>query len=212
MSHALSRNAMRQVTPAKLEELAGEYRAALAEAAAEYGRETKVYLHWSAGHYGQFWSDYHVQIDKDGEIYVIADGGLDDVLAATWRRNTGSVSICMLGCYGATTNNLGQESPTPLQIDGMAQAIAALCNGLWLTIDKQRVMTHGEAADNEDGIEPHEAYGPRTTCERWDLEYLGTEESPTYNPWAEDGTRGGDVLRGKANWYRQYWNDNGGTP
>ena len=114
MSHVLSKSAMRQVSPAELEELAGEYRAALAEAAAEYNRETKVYLHWSAGHYGQFWSDYHVQIDKGGEIYVIADGELDDVLAATWRRNTGSVSICMLGCYGATTNNLGQESPTPL--------------------------------------------------------------------------------------------------
>ena len=212
MSHVLSKSAMRQVSPAELEELAGEYRAALAEAAAEYSRETKVYLHWSAGHYGQFWSDYHVQIDKGGEIYVIADGELDDVLAATWRRNTGSVSICMLGCYGATTNNLGQESPTPLQIDGMAQAIAALCNGLWLTIDKTRVLTHGEAADNEDGIEPHEEYGPRTTCERWDLEYLGTEESPCYNPWAEDGTRGGDVLRGKANWYRNFWKNNGGTP
>ena len=206
MSHVLSRNAMRRVTPAELEELAGEYRAALAEAAAEYVRETKVYLHWSAGHYGQFYSDYHVQ------IYVIADGELDDVLAATWRRNTGSVSICMLGCYGATTNNLGQESPTPLQIDGMAQAIAALCNGLWLTIDKQRVLTHGEAADNEDDIEPHEEYGPRTTCERWDLEYLGTLESPKFHPWSTDGGRGGDVLRGKANWYRQYWKDNGGTP
>lgn len=212
MSHVLSRNAMRRVTSAELEELAGEYRTALAEAAAEYGRETKVYLHWSAGHYGQFWSDYHVQIDKDGEIYVIADGELDDVLAATWRRNTGSVSICMLGCYGATTNNLGQESPTPLQIDGMAQAIAALCNGLWLTIDKTRVLTHGEAADNEDGVYAHEPYGPKNGCERWDLEYLGTEESPTYNPWAEDGTRGGDVLRGKANWYRNFWKDNGGTP
>ena len=212
MSHVLSRNAMRRVTPEELEELAGEYREALAAAAAEYDRETKVYLHWSAGHYGQFWSDYHVQIDKDGEIYVIADGALDDVLAATWRRNTGSVSICMLGCYGATTNNLGQESPTPLQIDGMAQAIAALCNGLWLTIDKQRVLTHGEAADNEDGIEPHDPYGPRTTCERWDLEYLGALESPKFHPWSMDGGRGGDVLRGKANWYRQYWKDNGGTP
>ena len=212
MSHVVNRSAMRQVSPAELEALAGEYRENI-QAAAEYiGREIKVYLHWSAGHYRQFWSDYHVQIDKDGEIYVIADGELDDVLAATWRRNTGSVSICMLGCYGATTNNLGQESPTPLQIDGMAQAIAALCNGLWLTIDKTRVLTHGEAADNEDGIEPHEAYGPRTTCERWDLEYLGTLESPKFHPWSMDGGRGGDVLRGKANWYRQYWKDNGGTP
>ena len=212
MSNVLSKSAMQQVTPAELEELAGEYREALAAAAAEYGRETKVYLHWSAGHYGQFWSDYHVQIDKDGEIYVIADGALDDVLEATYRRNTGSVSICILGCYDATTNYLGQESPTPLQIDGMAQAIAALCNGLWLTIDKQRVLTHGEAADNEDGIEPHDPYGPRTTCERWDLEYLGTLESPKFHPWSTDGGRGGDVLRGKANWYRQYWKDNGGTP
>ena len=117
-----------------------------------------MYLHWSAGHYGQFWSDYHVQID------------------------------------------------------GMAQAIAALCNGLWLTIDKTRVLTHGEAADNEDGVYAHEPYGPKNGCERWDLEYLGTEESPCYNPWTEDGTRGGDVLRGKANWYRNFWKDNGGTP
>ena len=212
MSNVLSKSAMQQVTPAELEELAGEYREALAAAAAEYGRETKVYLHWSAGHYGQFWSDYHVQIDKDGEIYVIADGALDDVLEATYRRNTGSVSICILGCYDATTNYLGQESPTPLQIDGMAQAIAALCNGLWLTIDKQRVLTHGEAADNEDGIEPHDPYGPRSTCERWDLEYLGTLESQKFHPWSTDGGRGGDVLRGKANWYRKYWEEQGGTP
>ena len=171
-----------------------------------------MYLHWSAGHYGQYWDDYHVQIDRDGEIYVIGDGEMDDVLAATWKRNSGSVSISILGYVGATADDLEQESPTPLQIDGMAQAIAALCNGLWLTIDKTRVLTHGEAADNEDGVYAHEPYGPKNGCERWDLEYLGTIESPTYNPWAEDGTRGGDVLRGKANWYRQYWQDNGDTP
>ena len=212
MSHVLHPLQMRRVTPAELEVLAGECREALAAAAAEYGRETKVYLHWSAGHYGQFWSDYHVQIDRDGEIYVIEDGALDDVLAATWRRNSGSVSICILGCAGATTNNLGQESPTSLQIEGMAKAIAALCNGLWLTIDKQRVLTHGEAADNEDGIYPHDPYGPKNGCERWDLEYLGTLESPTFHPWAEDGGRGGDVLRGKANWYRKAWEAQGGTP
>lgn len=212
MAHVLSKSAMRQVSPAELEALAGEYRENI-QAAAEYiGRETKVYLHWSAGHYSQFWDDYHIQIDKDGEIYVIGDGELDDVLAATWKRNSGSVSISILGCVGATADDLGQESPTPLQIDGMAQAIAALCNGLWLTIDKTRVLTHGEAADNEDGVYAHKPYGPKNGCERWDLEYLGTDESPCYNPWAEDGTRGGDVLRGKANWYRKFWKDNGGTP
>ena len=212
MAHVLSKSAMQRVTPAELEELAGQYRENI-QAAAEYvGRETKVYLHWSAGHYGQFWSDYHVQIDRDGEIYVIADRELDDVLAATYRRNSGSVSICILGCLDADTNKLGTEPPTDAQIEGMAKAVAALCNGLWLTIDKQRVLTHGEAADNEDGIYPHDPYGPKSTCERWDLEYLGTMESPKYHPWAEDGGRGGDVLRGKANWYRKTWEAQGGTP
>ena len=217
MAHVLHPSEMRRVSPAELESLAMYYREAIADAAATQGRETKVYLHWSAGHYGQFWSDYHVQIDKDGEIYVIADGALDDVLAATWRRNSGSVSICLLGCAGATTNNLGMESPTPLQIEGMAKAIAALCNGLWLTIDKQRVLTHGEAAANEDGIRPHPAYALwhdeiHDSDTRWDLEYLGTMESPKYFPAATDGMRGGDVLRGKANWYRKTWREQGGTP
>ena len=212
MSAVLPASAMRRVTCRELCLLGAAYRLPLAYAAARCARETKLYLHWTAGHYGQFFEDYHVQIDADGGIYVIGDGVLDDVLAATYRRNSGSVSISILGCVGATADDLGQESPTPLQIDGMAQAIAALCNGLWLTIDKQRVLTHGEAADNEDGVYAHEPYGPKNGCERWDLEYLGTEESPCYNPWAGDGTRGGDVLRGKANWYRQYWKDNGGTP
>ena len=212
MSSVLHKAEMRRVSPAELESLAMYYREALATAAEEQGRETKIYLHWSAGHYGQFWSDYHVQIDKDGEIYVIADGALDDVLAATYYRNSGSVNVCILGCVDADTNSLGTEPPTDQQIEGMAKAIAALCNGLWLTIDKTRVLTHGEAADNEDGICPHDPYGPKNGCVRWDLEYLGTMESPKFHPWAEDGGRGGDVLRGKANWYRQYWQEHGGTP
>ena len=89
----------------------------------------------------------------------------------------------------------------------MSQVIAAVCNGLWLTIDKEHVLTHGEAADNEDGDWCHDEYGPKSTCERWDLEYLGTDESPRFNPWAEDGSRGGDVLRGKANFYRNKWKE-----
>ena len=87
----------------------------------------------------------------------------------------------------------------------MAQAIAAIADGLWLTIDKTYVLTHSEAADNEDGMVCHEDYGPKNGCERWDFEYLGTDESPRFRPLATDGSRGGDVLRGKANWYRNEW-------
>lgn len=87
----------------------------------------------------------------------------------------------------------------------MAQVTAALCNGLWLTIDKEHVLTHGEAADNEDGEWCHDEYGPKSTCERWDLQYLGTDESPYFISDHEDPRTGGNVLRGKANWYRNKW-------
>lgn len=204
MSAVLPASAMRRVTCRELRLLGAAYRLPLAYAAARCARETKLYLHWTAGHYGQFFADYHVQVDADGGIYVIGDGVLDDVLAATYRRNSGSVSIALLGCVDATTDDLGGEPPTAAQIEAMAMAVTALADGLWLTIDKERVLTHGEAADNEDGVRTHAPYGPRTTCERWDLEYLGTEESPVFHPWAEDGTRGGDVLRGKAEWYREH--------
>lgn len=108
-----------------------------------------------------------------------------------------------LGCFDATTNSgLGTNPITAQQVEVMSQCICVLADALDLTIDKKRVLTHGEAGDNEDGIYCHEPYGVKTTVERWDCEYLGTPESSHYNPYATDGTRGGDVLRGKANWYR----------
>ena len=204
MSTVLPASAMRRVTCRELRELGTAYRPALHYAAVRCAREVKLYLHWTAGHYGQFFADYHVQIDADGAIYVVGDGVLDEVLAATYLRNSGSVSIALLGCVGATTDDLGDEPPTAAQIESLAMAVTALADGLWLTIDRERVLTHGEAADNADGVRAHAPYGPRTTAERWDLEYLGTEESPVFNPWATDGSRGGDVLRGKAAYYRQH--------
>lgn len=201
----ISRSSLREVSIDELRTAAEEAREDIWEAAKGCGREPKVYMHWTAGHYETFFDDYHVSIDDVGRIYL--NGSLSDVLAHTYHRNSGAVGITLNACVGATSNNLGAEAPTAAQIEAMAQAVCAICDGLWLTIDKAHVMTHGEAADNEDGIEPHEAYGPKTTCERWDLEYLGTDESPAFSPWATDGSRGGDVLRGKANWYRNSWKD-----
>lgn len=192
---------MRQVTVEEIREMAGNCRESIWEQARAYGREPKIYLHWTAGHYGQYYlNDYHIAIDADGSIYV--DHDLDEVLAHTYHRNSGTVGITLACCVGATSDDLGSEPPTNAQIEAMAQVIVAVADGLWLTIDKNHVLTHGEAADNEDGIYPHDPYGPKSTCERWDLEYLGTGESPSFNPYATDGSRGGDVLRGKANWYR----------
>lgn len=192
---------MRQVTLEELKDMTENCRESIWAQAQTYGREPKIYLHWTAGHYGQYYlNDYHIAIDYDGSIYVEHD--LDEVLAHTYRRNTGAVGITLACCVGATSDDLGSEPPTNAQIEAMAQVIVAVADGLWLTIDKNHVLTHGEAADNEDGLYPHDPYGPKSTCERWDLEYLGTSESPSFNPYATDGSRGGDVLRGKAIWYR----------
>ena len=192
---------MRQVTVEEIREMAENCRESIWSQARAYGREPKIYLHWTAGHYGQYYlNDYHIAIDADGSIY--ADHDLDEVLAHTYHRNSGAVGITLACCVGATSDDLGSEPPTNAQIEAMAQVIVAVADGLWLTIDKNHVLTHGEAADNEDGIYPHDPYGPKADCQRWDLEYLGTNESPSFNPYATDGSRGGDVLRGKANWYR----------
>ena len=108
--------------------------------------------------------------------------------------------------------NLSDEPPTEAQIEAMAQTIAVLADALDLTIDMERVMTHGEAADNADGYYgaygSDEEYGPFSTVERWDLQYLGTKESPKYIKSFDDPATGGNVLRGKANWYRDYWKEN----
>jgi len=206
MSNVVPFSQMTEVTIDELRQMASDCRESIWKRAKSMGREPKIYLHWTAGRYSQFWDDYHVQIDEDGKLYMPPDVTLDDdSLPATYRRNTGSVAITLLCCVGATTEDLGEMPPTEAQIESMAQAIVAISDGLWLTIDKNHVLTHGECADNEDGIYPHEEYGPKSTCERWDLEYLQTDESPKFNPWAEDGSRGGDVLRGKANYYRNEW-------
>lgn len=192
---------MREVTLEELSTMASDAREAIWSLAQDYGREPKIYLHWTAGHYHQKFDDYHVNIDQDGHIFVSTDD-LSDVLAHTWRRNSGSVGITLDCCAGATSEDLGDEPPTAKQIEAMAQCIQAVADALWLTIDMKHVMTHGEAADNMDGLNAHEDYGPQSTVERWDLQFLGTDESPVYTADYDDPATGGNVLRGKALWYK----------
>ena len=169
--------------------------------------EPKIYLHWTAGKYESCFSDYHINITGDGDIYVSTED-LSETLNHTWRRNSGSIGIALCCGYGAGSTSLGSYPPTAKQIEVMAQVIRVVADALWLTIDKGHVLTHGEAANNEDGDNSyHNPYAwwndsYRDGDTRGDLEYLGTTESPCYKPWATDGSRGGDVLRGKANWYR----------
>ena len=196
---------MREVSLKEIYQIASNSREKIWEIAKSMYREPKVYLHWSAGSYNAKFEDYHVSIDGDGKFFVSTED-FSQVLNGTYKRNSGAVNLSLCCAAGATTNWLGTYPPTEKQIESMAECIVAVCEGLWLTIDKGHVLTHGEAAANEDGLYLH----PRYACwaddfgdgnTRWDLEYLGTSESPKYNPRATNGSRGGDVLRGKALWY-----------
>lgn len=190
---------MQKVTLAELKQLALQAKSDLWNQANLLGRDVKLYLHWTAGHYGQFFDSYHINIDADGSVYV-STNNLAELKSHTYRRNSGAIGISLACAYNATTNNLGPEPPTAQQIEALAQVVAALATVLDLTIDLQRVMTHAEAADNKDGLNPgyeangypHGKHGPEHNCERWDL-------------WYFDGAtkgEGGNVIRGKANWYK----------
>ena len=198
---------VRKVSLDELYEMASEARESIWAEAAEYGRDPKIYLHWTAGHYADgdknqmYLNDYHIAIDWDGSIYV--DHPLDETLAHTFRRNTGSIGVTLTCAYNANTNDLGEEPPTDIQIEAMAQVVWKLCDALWLTVDLDHVMSHGEAADNCDGLFVHTPYGPESTVERWDLQYLGTEDSPYYTADHSDPITGANVIRGKAIFYKQ---------
>lgn len=176
---------MNHVSLEEIKQLAINGKEAIWQQAQSVERDVILYLHWSAGHYGQFFDDYHINIDYDGSLYA-STNNLAEIKAHTWHRNTGAIGIALACCYNATTNDFGPEPPTEQQVESMAQVVAVLCKTLDLTIDAARVMTHAEAADLDD-------YGPATTCERWDLWFL---------PGVSKG-EGGNTIRSKASWYQQ---------
>lgn len=212
MSKVVLRGEMKEVGLRSIKMMALIVKYELWAEAIKKNRDVKLYLHWSAGHYKQFSNAYHIQIDRDGAYYVQAGSDFAAVLDGTYMRNNGSIAIALCCAAGATTDDLGDCPPTKMQIEAMARVVAVLSDVLDLTIDRLRVMTHGEAADNEDGVyppyedngQPDGMYGPKHSCERWDLEYLGTPDSPRFDPY---GSRGGDILRGKAAWYRKTYPD-----
>lgn len=193
------RMGMEQITLGQLQNMALQSKNSLRAMAQDNNRDVKIYLHWSAGHYGQFFSDYHINIDHDGSVYTTT-ANLATIKPHTYNRNAGAIGISLACCFAATTEHFGNEPPTTRQIECMSQVIAVLCKALDLPITISSVMTHAEAANNLDGLNPHYEkngypdgkYGPGFSAERWDL-------------WFFPGTlpgEGGQVLRGKAIWYQ----------
>lgn len=169
---------MRQVTLEDIQTMANNVR----------GEIARIFLHWTAGHYGQLFPDYHINIDADGTIMVSTDN-LAEVKPHTWRNNSAAVAVSLCCCVGAVVYadgniDYGPEPPTDVQIDTMAQVVAALCLGMGLPCDYDHVRTHAEQADIDE-------YGPAYNFERWDL--WGLPSAPT--------GQGGELIRGKAQWY-----------
>ena len=188
---------MREVTLHELKSLAKAAYWDLWNGARSLGRDVKLYIHWTAARYNQTFDEYHINITGEGRCFISTDN-FAEVKNATYMRNTGSIAItlcCALDAIGP--DNLGPYPPTEAQINAVSQVICVLADALDLTIDLNRVMTHAEAADNLDGLNTHEDYGPNSTCERWDLWVLREGEDPG---------AGGNQLRGNANWYRAYGN------
>ena len=57
-----------------------------------------IYLHWTAGRYGQVYDDYHLCIGRDGTVYVNCRH-LTDFKTHTWMRNHSAIGIAL--CCGA---------------------------------------------------------------------------------------------------------------
>lgn len=170
---------MERVSIEQLRKIAEECYDDIADIAEENGRDIMIYLHWTAGHYGQFFDDYHINIDEDGSIYISTDD-LSEVKSHTWRRNSGSIGIALACAYNASPDDLGDEPPTRYQIDTMAEVVATLCKAFRIPCDYEHVMTHAEAADEDEyGLDDDDP-----DC-RWDL-------------WKINGMSGGDYIRNRA--------------
>jgi hypothetical protein len=164
------------------------------------GKIFKIYLHWTAGNYHQFFEDYHLNIDKDGEI-VLMHEDLTKVIAHTWHRNTGAIGIALCCAVGAVANNgldtdFGKQPPTGAQIESLSRVLAILADVLAIEINTQTILTHCEAASLD-------GYGPFSgdAQTRWDLWFLKDYDNKM--------KPGGDVLRGKAFWYQKLFKDYG---
>lgn len=198
---------MREVTFEKLAHYADTCRERLWDKAlSEVLDSPKIILHWTAGYWEQPFEDYHINITGDGRI-LLPSWDLTEKRDHTWKLNTGTIGIALCCAVDATTNDLGENPPTAKQIEKISKTVAILSRHLEVSLNSDNVLTHGEAGDNPYLYDDEDLYGPQNGCERWDLQFLGTPESPEYITDHENPMTGGNVIRGKAIWYLEHLDD-----
>ena len=180
----------------------------LYETARIYDKPVQMVLHWTAGKYFSYFSDYHINIDGDGDIHI-TNRDFAEKLPHNYYKNNASIGITLCCAYNASPYNLGDYPPTEEQIESMAQVIAVISEALDLDIDIVHCPTHGCSADNQDYTVYYpdytgyhnNTYGPQSNCERWDLQIL--RDSEEYTTDYDDPMTGGNQIRSLARAFRQ---------
>jgi len=182
------------------------------------GMINRIYLHWTGEGYEQADDQYHLCVDRNGQVYICCKDFTEEK-DHTWLRNQGALAIalcCGVGarCWVPGVGNprrawgvteiststpdhcamidFGFAPPTLQQIEKMAKLVAILCGELELTVSLDTVTTHCEAAF-KDGYGP--GSGDLDAC--WDLWFLPDPEH--YGKL----TPGGELIRVKAIEYSQ---------
>jgi hypothetical protein len=182
------------------------------------GKVNHIYLHWTGECYEQPDDQYHLCVDRQGQVYICCKG-FTEKKEHIWLRDQGSIAIAL--CCGAGSRcwvpgvgnprtawgvteiststpdhcariDFGSAPPTLPQIEKMAKLVAILCGELELAVSRDTVMTHCEAAFKD-------SYGPGSgdPDARWDLWFL--PDPKHYGKL----TPGGELIRGKAIEYGQ---------
>ena len=124
-------------------------------ASGETGKNGKVvYLHWTAGNYTSTAGPYHTVFTGDGTMHRKTE--YTKRSGHTEGRNTNSVGLSL-----ASNPDIGQW-PTEEQRVAMAKEAARIAKGWgWSAsdINLNKVLTHGEAGSNLDGVNATTNYG-----------------------------------------------------
>ena len=143
-----------------------------------------VYLHWTAGDYGETFAAYHFCIGYDGcDPFVAATHDLRhnmrDVRSLTGEpyaehtagRNSYAIGIAVCGMRAAGPSDFGAF---PLRGDALAlfvRTVANVCRFYDIAVDAKHVRTHAEAAVDD-------GYFGCGEDERWDIARLQAAPGP----------------------------------
>jgi hypothetical protein len=187
------------------------------------GGITRIYLHWSVGHYAEDFPDYNVSVAFNaGHFTLDITGNPQDNVAGfnnnpehshTFMRNTGAVGIATDDMYDGNEHDFGPEPLTLQTLEYLCAAAAAVATRYGVDANGQSsgspyggeptILTHAEAANLVGSPVQYSAYGPKPLgdVERWDLS--------TFQPTPEGvdvsvttATQCGNAMRQRAHAYK----------